>query len=140
MKQHGHRIEVKKDMKFDNKWADWCTYRNFKTMYTEVYEEAVSGRIVHKLDAPVWLNKRGEIVELEGELSGLKTEYLLHHPSKLMFVDKVGSNTSQAKDGNCRGKKFITPNDIQPQIKAATKTHILPCSASWLPQVSLSCL
>jgi len=65
-----------------------------------------------KLNALVWLNKRGNIVELEGESFGLKTEYLLHHPSKLIFVDKVGSNTSQTKDGNCGGEKFFVPNDI----------------------------
>jgi len=81
-------------------------------MYAEVYEEIVSGRISHNLDAPVWLNKRGEIVELESESFGLKTEYVLHHPSKLIFVDEVGSNTLQTKDGNCRGEKFIIPNDI----------------------------
>ena len=105
-------IKVKKGIKFDNKWADWCTYRNFKAMYTEVYEEMVSGRVAHKLDAPVWLNKRGEILELEGKSFSLKTEYLLHHPRKLIFVDKVGSNTLQTKDGNYGGEKFIIPNDI----------------------------
>ena len=103
---------MKKGVKFDNKWADWCTYGNFKTMYAEVYEEMVSGRIAHKINAPVWLNKRGEIVELESEAFGLKTDYMLCHPSKFIFVDEVGSNTSQTKDGNCRGEKFIVPNDI----------------------------
>ena len=73
MKWHGHRIKAKKGVKFDNKRADWCTYGNFKTMYAEVYEEMVSGRIAHKLNAPVWLNKWGEIVELENESFGLKT-------------------------------------------------------------------
>ena len=90
-------------------------------MYTEVYQQMVSSGIAHKLDTPVRLNKNSKIVELEEEAFGLKTEYLLHHPSKLIFIDEVGSNTSQTKDGNYRGKKFIVPNDIWLQIKAATK-------------------
>ena len=37
------------------------------------------------------------------------------------MVDKVGSNTSQAKDGNCGGEKYLVPNELRPQIKAACK-------------------
>jgi len=29
----------------------------------------------------------------------MKTKYILKHPNKRISVDKVGSNTSQAKDG-----------------------------------------
>ena len=86
--------------------------RIFQMMYTEVYQQMVFSGIAHNLNTPVWLNKNSKIVELEEEAFSLKTKYLLHHLSKLIFVDEVDSNTSQTKDGNCRGEKLIVPNDV----------------------------
>jgi len=37
----------------------------------------------------------------------LKNYYLLKY-DKLLFVDEVGSNTSQATDGNIGGEKFMS--------------------------------
>jgi len=112
MRQHCHRINAKKGVKFNSKQADWCTHQNLQMMYTEVYQQMVSSGIAHKLNTPVWLNNNSKIVELEEEAFGLKTEYLLCHLSKLIFTDEVRSNTSQTKDGNCGGKKFVVPNDV----------------------------
>ena len=124
MKQNGHIVEAKRGIKFDTKSADWCTYLNFETMYNEVYNQMVMGGIARKLDVPVWLNKEGQIVEYEEEAFGLQTEFMLLHPNKLLFVDEVGSNTSQAKDGNIGGEKFLVLNDARPQQRSACKdTH-----------------
>ena len=106
-------------IKFDAKCADWCTYLYFETMYNEVYNQMVLGGITHKLDVPVWLNKEGQIVEYEEEAFSLQIEFMLLHPNKLLFVDEVGSNTSQAKDGNIGGKKFLVLNDTRPQQRSA---------------------
>ncbi len=57
----------------------------------------VEAGIAIKLDNPVWLDKTGEIVQSEELAHGLKTSYQLVHPSKLLFVDEVGNNTSQTK-------------------------------------------
>jgi len=93
-------------------------------MYEEVYAEMVAGGIAAKLDTPIWLDKTGQIVESEEEAFGMKTQYILTHPQKLLIVDEVRSNTSQAKDGNCGGEKYLVPNELRPQIKAACKdTH-----------------
>jgi len=77
----------------------------------------VSGGIAHTLNTPVWLNKNREIVELEEEAFGLKIKYLLHYPSKLIFIDEVGSNTSQTTVEE-RSSLFQMMYDC---IKAATE-------------------
>jgi len=46
---------------------------------------------------------------------------MLFHPNKLLFMDEVGSNTSQAKDENIGGKKFVLLNDARPQQRIACK-------------------
>ena len=93
-------------------------------MYDEVYTEIVAAGIAAKLTTPVMLSKTGEIVELEEESFGLKTHYMQLHPNKLVFIDEVGSSTSQTKDGHCGGEKFLVPLEMWVQIRAATKdTH-----------------
>ena len=109
MRRHGHQIKVKRGVKFNNKQSDWCTYSNFKIMYDVVYTKMVAAGIAAKLATPVMLNKTGKIVELEEESFSLKTHYMQLHPNKLVFVDEVGSNTSQTKDGHCGGEKFLVP-------------------------------
>lgn len=121
MKRNGHIVKAKKGVKFDAKRADWCTYLNFETMYNNVYSEMVEGGIAERLDNPVWLNKEGQIVEHEEEAFGLPTRYRLLHPNKLLFVDEVGSNTSQAKDGNMGGEKFLVLNKERPLQRSACK-------------------
>ena len=46
---------------------------------------------------------------------------MLLHPHKLLFVDEVGSNMSQAKKKHCGGEKFLLPTEWQPLIHSATK-------------------
>jgi hypothetical protein len=121
MKRNKHLIASKKAVKFDSKRADWCTYNNFETMYNEVYEEMVKGGIAWKLNSSVKLNKAGSIVEHTHEQFGLETKYDLLRPDKLLFVDEVGSNTSQTKDGNIGGEKFVCGKEQRPQQRSATK-------------------
>jgi hypothetical protein len=61
------------------------------------------------------------VVELEEQAFGLKSPYELIHPDWLLFVDEVGSNTSQAKDGNVGGQFYLCSVDGRPQQCAATK-------------------
>ncbi len=97
MKQNKHLVKARKGVKFDSKRADWCTHQNFQLMYEEVYEAMVLGGIASKLDTPVWFDKHSNIVEQEMNAFGLASKYYLQKPNKLLFVDEVGSNTSQAK-------------------------------------------
>jgi hypothetical protein len=77
-------------------------------MHQEVYKEMNSTGIACKLDKEVFLDKSyGGIVEHEEEGFGLKTQYYLERPDKLIFVDEVGSNTSQANNRNMGSEKLL---------------------------------
>jgi hypothetical protein len=66
----------------------------------------MSGLVV-KHDTSYWRNEAGEVVELEKDATGCQLAYQLLHPGWLVFADEVGSNTSQAKDGNIGGETFL---------------------------------
>jgi len=121
LKRNSHVITTKKGVKFDSKRADWCTYKNFEVMYQEVYEQMVECGVATKLDDEVWFNKAGDIVDDETDAFGLKSRYFLLHPSKVIFVDEVGNNTSQSNDGNVGGEKFICSAGGRPQQRANMK-------------------
>jgi hypothetical protein len=105
--------KAKKGVKFDSKRADWCTYLNFEAMYNDIYNEMSLNGIARKLDNTVKLNKDGDIVEHAHEAFALPTRYDLIRPDRLVFVDKVGSNTSQLKDGsNVGGELFLCSVDV----------------------------
>ncbi len=115
MKRNNHLIKEKKGVKFDSKRADWCTYQKFQLMYDEVYEIMVAAGIAAKFDDPVWFDKLGNIVEDKENGFGLKSKHYLLKPKNLLFVDEVGSNISQAKDGNIGGEKILCQSGGRPQ-------------------------
>ncbi len=121
LKQNMQFIKSKKGVKFDSKRADWCTYQNFEIMYKEVYEEMVQCGVASKLDEAVWFSKAGDIVEDEKDAFGLKSQYFLLHANRVIFVDEVGNNTSQANDGNIGGEKFLCFASGRPQQRANMK-------------------
>ena len=121
LKRNKHLIRTKKAVKFDNKRAEWCNYLNMKLMYDEIYKDFCNGGIAVEHPEPLWRNEKGEVVELEEQAFGLKSPYELIHPDWLLFVDEVGSNTSQAKDGNVGGQLYLCTVDGRPQQRAATK-------------------
>jgi len=90
-------------------------------MYDEVYANLVTSGLAVKHDAAVWRNEAGEIVGCEEEAFGCQSAYELIHPNMLIFVDEVGNNTSQAKDGAVGGQTFLCSKDGRPQNRAATK-------------------
>ncbi len=121
MKRNRHRVKAQKGVKFDSKMADWCTYLNFQAMYNDVYNKMYLNGIARKLDNTVKLNKDREIVEHAHEAFGLETKYDLIRPDRRTFVDKVGSNTSQLKDGNVGGELFLCSIDGRPQLRSGSK-------------------
>jgi hypothetical protein len=46
---------------------------------------------------------------------GCESQFELIHPSWLVFIDEVGSNTWQAKDGNIGGEKYLCMKQGRPQ-------------------------
>jgi len=114
LRRNKHLIRAKKTVKFETKRSEWCTYQNMKEMYTEVYSHLVESGLAVKHSEPVWRNKEGEVVEKE-QAVGLQSEYELIHPEWLVFVDEVGSNTSQTKDGHVGGETYLCAADGRPQ-------------------------
>jgi hypothetical protein len=90
-------------------------------MYNEVYSHLVTSGLAVKHAEPVWRNETGDVVPCEKDAFGLKSAYELIHPEWLVFVDEVGSNTSQAKDGAVGGQTYLCTKDGRPQQRAATK-------------------
>jgi hypothetical protein len=54
------------------------------------------------------LEKGGNIVTDEAKICGRPTKLNLVKPKKLLFVDEVGDNISQANDGNKTGTTYVT--------------------------------
>ena len=75
-------------------------------MYNEVYSNLVASRLAVKHDDAVWRNAAGDVVP-ENESLGCQSAYELIHPEWLVFVDEVGSNTSQTKDGRVGGQTYL---------------------------------
>ena len=73
MSRNGHRLTAKKGVKYDSKRADWCTYRTFKEMYDDLYEQMVETGIAVKLDQAVLRNKEGQIVDNTDKAFGMET-------------------------------------------------------------------
>ena len=48
-----------------------------------------------ELPEPIWFDKAGNEVAGEKLSFGQKTKYKIVKPEQLLFVDKVGANTSQ---------------------------------------------
>ena len=120
MRRNEHLIRTKKAFKFDNKRAEWCTYDNIQEMYDEIYQNLYIAGLACKHPEPLWRDENGEVVE-EHKAYGLASHYELIHPDWLLFVDECGSNTSQTKDGQVSGQRFLCSVDRRPQQHAATK-------------------
>jgi hypothetical protein len=103
------------------KRTEWCAYQNLEEMYNEVYSHLVTAGLAVKHEAPVWWDDTGKIVICEKEALGLQSAYRLLHPEWLVFVDEVGSNTSQVKDGAIGGQTYFCWKEGHPQNRAATK-------------------
>jgi hypothetical protein len=103
-------------VRFDSKRDDWCRLENFEHVYNGVYEKLADTGISEVLYDKVWLDIHGDIVQTEAESYGQKTNYLLKHPEKLIFVDEVDKNVSQKGDSNAWGQKFMVTTYMRAQV------------------------
>jgi len=137
LKQNSHLIRAKKTVKFDSKRADWCNYLNMEEMYHEIYKNLCSAGIACEHPEAQWRDKNGDVVETEDEAFGCKTRYELIHPDHFIFVDEVGNNTSQAKDGQVRGQPICAPRTVDPNNKQQLRMRTSPFWVLQLPMESL---
>jgi hypothetical protein len=96
---------------------------NFEDMYDGVYEKLANAGIVEVLDDELWLDMHVNIVQTKEEAYGRKKKYLLKHPEKVIFVDKVGDNISQKGDGNAGGQHFMVARDMRAQVRNSFKDN-----------------
>jgi hypothetical protein len=120
LKRNKQLFRAKKAVKFETKCSEWCTYKNMKEMYAEVYSHLTESGLAVKYPESVWRNADGEIVD-EKQAIGLKSKYKLIHPELVVFVDEVESNTSQMKDSQVGGETYLCTADGCPQQRTATK-------------------
>jgi hypothetical protein len=90
-------------------------------MYLEIYKNLHSAGIACEHPEALWRDKNGDVVEEKEQAFGCKSKYEVVHPDHLIFVDEVGSNTSQTKDGQVGGETYLCAVDGRPQNRAATK-------------------
>jgi hypothetical protein len=101
-------IERKKAVKFDSKRDNWCTKDNFSTMYDDIYKTMVEAGVALELHEHVYLDKEANtVLEDNPARYGCKTKFKLTHPERVLFVDKVGENTSQKQEGHLGLRKLV---------------------------------
>ena len=124
MKRNQHRIVNKRGEKFASSRADWSTYENFEKMYDHIYDEMVSAGIAVPLPSAVCMDSHGNVVDSQSSTAfGLPVEYSLAHPDHLLFLDEMGIDTNQKKDGHVGGEKFICEPGTRPKIGVSTTDH-----------------
>jgi hypothetical protein len=109
MKRNKHELKRSRGRVIDINRKTWCSYLHFESMYESVYESMVEAGVARKVSVPVWLDKDNNIVELESEAFGRKTQYLMTDPDYVLFADETGSNTNQKDDGRRGGELFVVP-------------------------------
>ncbi len=98
----------------------------------EVYSHLAESGLAVKHPEPVWRNLDGEIVD-ENQALGLKSEYELIHPELVVFVDEVGSNTSQTKDGQVGCETYLCAAKGRPQQQKMPMSQCWPYYCTRVP-------
>ena len=105
-KRHKDKLVSQRGVQFGHNRSEWCSYKNFDTMYNLVYEAMAQAGVARKLPVKEWQNIRGEKVSIKDAV-GEKVEYEITHPDHILYVDEVGNNTNQRDDGSKGGQKFL---------------------------------
>jgi len=88
-------------------------------MYNYIYPAMVESGIAIELQEEVMVTVEGNITEDPTNIWGRKTKYLLTRPELLLFVDEVGSNTLQKKDGNIGGQTYVVHQTQQALLRSS---------------------
>ena len=107
MKQNSEIINSRVGINLDSNRKEWSTHQNFDVMYTLVYQAMEIAGVAQKMPAPVYMNKRGDIVSSEKEAYGEPVQYDVNHSDYIVFVDEVGTNTNMKDDNRVGGERVI---------------------------------
>ena len=75
MRRNKDKISSQVGIQLASNRKDWCTYANFKRMYTLVYQQMLEAGIAVKLPEKTWMDQHGNIVEIEEEAFGLGCDF-----------------------------------------------------------------
>jgi hypothetical protein len=118
MRRMRHKITSSKGRKFSCNREDWCTYDNFLNMYKCIYEEMVGAGIAEKLDVPVFMDSKGNEVDVESAY-GRKCTHKLVKPEMGFLFDETGGNTCMKNDGHVGGRKYVSRSGTKPKLRAS---------------------
>ena len=111
-------LESKKGQKYACNRADGSSYVSLEKMYDDRYDSIIRSGNGKKLDVPVLMDMRGNIVTDESLAFGLPVDVELTHPENVFFVDETGENTIQKNDGPYAGQKVLVPIGNTPTMVA----------------------
>jgi len=94
----GHKYELDR--------SNWTTYQNFRQMYSCIEDALIECGVAIKLDKPVWMDSKGDIVSKE-DADGMKVAIKIIRPELCLVADKTGMNTCQRGDGRNGGQRKI---------------------------------
>jgi len=121
LKRNAHRLHTQKGVKFAKDRSEWSKLSYIKRMYEKIYETYLTANVA-KTVQPTYRDMFGKEVP-ESQRYGEIVTIELTKPSFVLFADETRCNTSQTKDGNCAGEKFICKRGQIPKEKAATSDH-----------------
>lgn len=122
LRRNSDQIVTRRGEKFACSRADWTKRSNLEQMFNVVYDEMVDAGIAIHLQTPVFTDCDGNEVD-ESEKVGYAQDIKITHKHYLLFADECGCSTSQKKDGQVGGTKFIVKRGTVPQQIASTNDH-----------------
>ena len=130
--RNGHLVVSKRGERFACSRADWTKESNLAMMYNVIYDEMIDAGIAERRASPRYTDRVGNEVE-ESQRFGLKQDTKIIRPEYLLFADETGCSTSQKKDGQVGGTKYLCKKGTMPQMTACTNDHrftVLPFTSS----------
>jgi hypothetical protein len=108
-------------------------------MYDFIYENIVEKGLEEVWETEKMLDKEGNQVTNKEDMYGRPTKYNLTHPEKLIFVDEVGDNTSQANDEKRQDQNTSPEKDGEHSSKTPSLTVTTPLLDSLPPRENRAC-
>jgi len=126
MRRNCHKIVNKRGEKFASSRADWSTYTNFEKMHDQIYNVMKQAGLTNDFNTLVLMDHCGNIVlddDNNAAAFGHPVSQKLIHPDHLLFMDEMGLNTNQKKDGHIGGELFLCAQGTTPKIGISTTDH-----------------
>ena len=110
-KRNADKIVKRKGEKFELERFNWTTYHNFAKMYKHFGNEMEYAMVAKTLPGSVWMDSNGNTVNNKKGSFSCKVVHTVSHPIIILYIDEIGSDTSQKRDGavGCWGVVVCMP-------------------------------